>query len=398
LFSLFQVSFFFVMKSVICVLSMMILAASAATAPLSLGSLTSISQINCPTGFANGAVCRKATVTGCSGTANISFRFGVLQPAGAVLGTAIVHGGGGGTATFDNGYVAILSAAGLRVVQIAWQSDWENTGQAVKNIKLAACRPATFVDWCYGNVNCHDEGNLLGFSYYGHSGGSAVGAYLLSWYGLGTKLDAVMVSAGPVFGDIKEGCKNPSGANVLICPNGQLGCTQQAEQFSHTPAYGGASSCASASAPSGMGTWTGYDCGPGCPANAAAELAWKDMSVVSPGASYNFPTTALSQWFCKEPTNNSGAQGQYWASQFTSSGQTALYNEKLVSGCSSAEGIWTGTVGGVNARTVSAQWLTTTPSRAIKEKKLSRVVFLSFLSVHASLSFIVLHLPFHPFH
>lgn len=323
------------------------------TFPLPLGTVTGVSAVTCPTGFAAGAVCSQATVS-CPNVANIYVKFGVLAGSGsATLGTIVLHGGGGGTTPFNSGYVAPYVNANFDVVQIAWASDWEYAGtQYTKNIKYAACRPATLIRYLYDNV--HKVGNQLGFGFHGQSGGSGVGGYILSWYGLGDILDAVEVGAGPVFGDIMQGCMSPAGADVNVCPTGQFGCSQQ-PGFTVSPTYGG-SQCSLATGTSGMGRWIGYDCNCGGTTDQATLTAMKEMSVVSTGANYQWPLTALSQWICKPPTNNSGAQGQFWSAMITPS-SGASYLQALVDGCSGAESYWTGTYLGNNAKAASANWM-----------------------------------------
>jgi hypothetical protein len=255
--------------------------------------------------------------------------------------------------------VAKYINAGFRTVQLRWDSDWEYTGSSyTKNIKYAACRVATAAKNVYNWF--HPEAANKGFCYHGQSGGSGAGGYLLAWYGLENKMDAVMMTTGPVFGNISAGCTVPPAPQVTVCPTGQYGCSQQSLSYSDYPAY---RSCSRTTDSSELGKWTGYDCN--CvadgPTSAAANAAWADMSVVSSGADFAYPHTAVSNWYCVPPGphNMSPVQGQFFASQMTST-NVPFYLEALVINCDGDEGVWTGDYQVPNdGLDASAGWMTT---------------------------------------
>src|SRR5579872_6944522 len=90
---------------------------SASYAFLPLGTITHSTAITCPSGFYSGMSCKALTVS-CSNTLDLVVNIGVLLPSGTSVGTVTLTDGSGGTSIFDNGYVAIYSAASLKVVQI----------------------------------------------------------------------------------------------------------------------------------------------------------------------------------------------------------------------------------------------------------------------------------------
>ena len=315
---------------------------SVARASLPLGTVTS-SSASCTTGFPSGFACRTFTVNA-PGNVAITGIYGWRTPSVPIAGTILLHSGGGGTGLFNNGYVNLyFNTYKFRVALIKWDSDWENTGLSVKSIKLGAGRFATLVEKdLYARV--HPEGDSLPFCGHGHSGGSGIFGYYLAHYN-GTKtFDKILLSAGPVFGRVDQGCKVPNVGPVNVCPNGQHGCTQQ-PGYSGQPQYGGGTNCG---VTSGMGLWVGAPCNciSGGNTSPAQNQAWWDMSVVSTGASFYYPQTAVSQWVCiPPPDNNAAEQGQYFASQMFA-GQTAGFKQALVADCSGAETIWTGTFEG----------------------------------------------------
>jgi hypothetical protein len=328
-------------------------------APLSLGSSSTPSTVGC-SGFATGSTCYQVAITGCDNVASQSVRFGIVQPSGNPTGTIVLHGGGGGTSTFDNGFVNAYKNQGKRVVQIKWPSDWEvadPSGTFSPNIKYAGCKPATLVEKIFNFA--HPEGVDKPFCFQGHSGGSGVGGYLMAWYDMGSRFDAVILSAGPVFGNISAGCVKPNAPNVVICPNGQYGCTQTANTpYSGTPTYGG---CTLASGSGGMGKWTGYDCNCANSNSPAATAAWADMSVASSGADYTYLNTALSQWVCDltaASDNNSGQQGQFFAEKMQAT-NVPNYLFAPVANCAGSESVWTGTFGGTSGLNAMVNWMNT---------------------------------------
>jgi hypothetical protein len=184
----------------------------------------------------------------------------------------------------------------------------------------------------------NDYAGTGGFCGHGQSGGSAAMAYSLAWYGLEAQFDKVVVSAGPVFGDIEQGCKVPNPGPVTVCPSGQFGCGNQTP-YSASPTYNHGS---------GPATWTGDPtCAGTTTTSAQSNANWKVMSIVDTGADYSYPQTALSAWVCSgTSTNETGPQGQYYYSQFTAANGLPAYSVNLVSACPGAEGIPNGQFNG----------------------------------------------------
>lgn len=319
--------------------------------PGSLGTVSNVKSIKCPSGFYAKSKCSQATVS-CSGTANIQVTYGSFTPQGNVKGTIIMHRGGGGVDAFNQGpsgssktYPTEYIANGYRIVQLAWASDWEDTGLPVKNIKTAACRPATLLNHVYQTI--HGGTNTQGaMCAQGHSGGSGALGYALAWYGADSYLDHVMLSSGPVFGDIEAGCKVPDEPPVTICGVGQLGCASPS--WTVAPQYAG-------SPTGGMVKWTGdASCQnkSNIPTSAESNSNWKNMSIDdgSGNADYLYPNTSLSGWLCDETAvgtvNNAPAQGQYFYRQIGSTSQVPSYSLNRIVQCGGSEEIWDGYVYG----------------------------------------------------
>jgi len=341
-------------------------------------------------------VCYTTTVRSCPNADPLDLVYGVDQPAAAPTynGTIVMFAGDGGTyAGPENGafdtYAAAYLAAGYQIIQVAWGQtypgyDWEysnvNSNDYKYNIRNAACRPATFLNWvrngnsgvgggiwnqCNGKPNCVN-GGMCG---HGNSGGAGAMAYALAWYNAGVGaaasngsgyLDKVVLENGPVFSDIYQGCEVQSGVNyqyTQICPPGstQPGCNswpgggtnvfdysleyinpdyKAIEKWSGTPTP----ACASSS---NTATTT-----------ASEKALWQQMSIVdftttTQQPSFNYPNTGMSAWLCQSvtgvvngqpvPMNNSAPQGELFYLQFTSASQAANFlSVNGVSACPNA--------------------------------------------------------------
>lgn len=318
---------------------------STTPTPLPLGTVTipTAPPAVCATGYLVGAECTLAQVT-CPNTASIGVSFGITQPTGPVSGTVFLFSSGHGRKPYTDGVDSpdAYVSAGYRVVQMAWDTDWEDTGLSTKNIKAAACRGVTLMNYILQNV--------LGASAteatcaQGYSAGSAALGYALAWYGADKYLDKVELISGPVLSDIAQGCVVPGAAPITVCGTGQLGCDGPA--FQDSPSY-------VTSAISLVQAWTGDpSCQGGTSTSAQSYSTWKAMSIVdgTKDALFNYPNTALTGWVCNDGANNSAAQGQYFYQQFTSSSQTAAFSLNPVSNCYGAEDIDVGqTSSGDNA-------------------------------------------------
>ena len=285
----------------------------------------------------------------CPKTADIQVSVETQQPTGTPKGTILLHSGVGGTGFYNQviggtSYVQSFLAAGYRVVQLAWATDWEDTTITPKSIKLAACRPATLLNYVYNTIH-GGPAAAGGMCALGHSGGSAAVAYALTWYNAASYLDTVVLTSGPVFSDIEKGCQVPLPPNQTVCVTGEYGCD-------------GAPWLAPVTLPVNvMQTWTGDSTCQNSPGgtSAASNAAWKAMSIVdgTSNANFSYPKTALSAYLCNNGTGSANGQGGIYYSNFTGSGQAATYAVHSISGCQKEEDIWDGTtvsgVSGFNA-------------------------------------------------
>lgn len=311
--------------------------------PPSLGSVSSVSSLSaCPADFYPGMTCFKATVS-CASTDDISVIYGYKTPA-AVKGTIFLHAGSGGTTAFSygpsvDGYVDSYFKGGYQVVELEWASDWEiATSAGSENIKSAACRPATLLNYVYENIHGGSAGQGA-MCAHGDSAGSAAMAYALTWYKSDSFLDKVVLTSGPVLGDIEAGCKVPNVPPITVCGAGQFGCVGQ--PWIDAPQYQPGSN-----APQ---KWTGDKTCNNVPAgqstSSASNAAWKAQSIVdgTTSANFSYPKTALSGWLCSNGLNPSAAQGQYYYQNIKDPSQAAAFSVNRVDGCPTAEDVWSGT-------------------------------------------------------
>jgi hypothetical protein len=315
--------------------------ASAQSAPssrLPLGSLNGVTALrSCPYGFYPGASCYQATVS-CPGTEDIGVTYSYSNPSGIPRGAIVMFNGSGGTEAFGTGYgqhsyVTTYLQAGYQVVQTAWDTDWEITSsQGSQGPKIAACRPATLLNYFHQNFYKGDGGMCS----QGASAGSGALAYALSYYGSGDYLDKVELLSGPVFGDIEQGCEEPDGPSLTVCSRGQYGCVGQ--QWTLRPQY-------VQGAQNGVSKWTGHKCQPGNGATPSqTNSSWKAMSIVdgTNTPSFVYPQTAMAGWLCSNGLNNSAAQAQFYYQKFTSRGQAAEFSVTRIDNCTGPEGVGDG--------------------------------------------------------
>jgi hypothetical protein len=253
--------------------------------PPVLGTVAGASSTACPAGVPAGASCTGVTVT-CPKLDDLGAVVAVTEPSGPIVGTVYLHNNLGGVAVFDYGFAAAYLAAGLRVVQPVWRSDWQ-TGQI--GLKHAACRYATLVAWAFQEI--HGADRTKGFCAQGFGAGSGGLTYALAQYGAGDVLDAVTVSAGPPFARVDLGC-SPGTPPRPACP-----------EISAAPvAYSGAVLTV-------ISTW---EVAPSCgsPNPPAAEVVrWQADSVLSTGAVTSFPKTSLAAWYCVNAPDGTVGQG-----------------------------------------------------------------------------------------
>ena len=256
---------------------------ASGSAPRPLGTVTGAMPGSADGPCPSGALCTTMTVI-CPGIDNLQAVVAVTQPAGNAKGTIFVHGGGGGD-MFYGANVDEYVSGGFRVAQVRWISDWEQT--TTKGIKVAACRPATALQWVFENV--HGRDRTSGYCAVGFSGGSGALSYSLAHYGAEAILDYVALAAGPPFGRLDYGCAPSTymGPPRALCP--ELADAPIALPAAKIDAWANTTTCGDASP-------------------AASDLAkWAEDSVVSPGADYDYAQTVVSFWDCA--TNPNGTTG-----------------------------------------------------------------------------------------
>jgi hypothetical protein len=74
---------------------------------------------------------------------------------GTPKGTIILVSGHGGTTFFNSNFANTYLGDGYRVVQLAWATDWEDSGGI--SLKSAACRGATAFKYVFDNVQAGDR-------------------------------------------------------------------------------------------------------------------------------------------------------------------------------------------------------------------------------------------------
>jgi len=317
------------------------------------------------------------TISSCTNAESITLSFGYLNPSGTAKGTIVLLPGAGGRdagpeqeATFAADYVA----AGFQVVQLQWDLDWEDVTNGnpnsgfTPNIEVAACRPATFLNYIYLNYYSPIQHNLnsAGMCTQGFSAGSGAVGYSLAWYGAyktASKtqyhIDKADLLSGPVFSDIKLGCEVPNIVVPTVCSGSPSYCQLGGQQpWADQPYY--TNSNGSSGPLSSMQTWRGEipggnppdaTCQGSASSTTQAEANWLDMSIVNQGNNppvLNYPDTVVTSWLCVSPgyqgaaMNNAAAQGWFFDDQVTAK-DLALY---AVEACPVPEAVYGSAVQG----------------------------------------------------
>ncbi len=283
---------------------------------LSLGTATSTPLAACSKDSSGaaphaGATCTSVTVS-CGSIADDTAVVAVSEPTGPAVGTVLLMSGGGGTKYFDVPETSSFLAANLRVVEIAWNDDWPSAKPA--SALNSACRAATLSQWIYDNVHGGAAASkTAGFCGLGISGGGAFFAYSMAHYGLKNIYDYLQIESGPSVSKFDFGC-DPSlydGGPRDLCP--QISNAA----FAFTPPTNGQID--------GMeGTHT---CGADSGADPADIVKWTADSIVSPGADYDYPQTAMSFWFCGgTDQNESSGLGSFLVEKVRPMGQPPPVN------------------------------------------------------------------------
>jgi hypothetical protein len=336
--------------------------AHAQTQPLPLGTITNIvNNINCTVNNSNPlsqATCYALTVDCSNVDPNLLPLVGTIAvstPA-SPKGTIFIQGGGSGNVYFNEGsggssYAASYYTDGYQVVQIAWASEWQGnyaTGTALEPLLYAACRPATVLE--HVNAHFHTTGGMCA---QGHSAGSAAMAYSLAMYDSYSYLDNVVLTSGPVYSNVQEGCQDPNVVtSVTICPPTlNNGCDTQDSwtdfpQYVNTVLTGDTVSAAQAVA--GY-TIPGSNCNNWMPSlgdtTNAQNMEWNRMSITNALAVYDYPDTTIRAFLCGPPTgdnpqNNSAAQGWLFYQNVIAPGVPPNFLVHRIDNCTGDEMIW----------------------------------------------------------
>ena len=143
----------------------------------------------------------------------------MTPPAGAPRGVvAILLGGKGvGFTGVNRMFVSQLATDGFEVVIVSWEDPWLQAarGEDVGPARLA-CRSATAIKWIHDNLYerlgvPRAALGACGFCLHGNSGGATQIGYSLSLYGLGSIVDAAVLSGGPPHAAIAKGCLRERG-------------------------------------------------------------------------------------------------------------------------------------------------------------------------------------------
>jgi hypothetical protein len=257
---------------------------------LPLGTVTVLGPATCPGGATKGATCTSVNVA-CPGIPDLTAILGEAIPSGTPRGTIILHSGSGGTTFLNSGFGTPYVNDGFRVVQLAWTTDWEETGGV--GLKSASCRGATVFKYVFDNV--HGGDRTTGFCAQGTSGGGAAIAYSLAQYGLANFFDYVIIAAGPGVARMDYGCDQAlyTGPPLDLC--------SEITSAPYTYFSGGK-----------VNSWENTTtCDAKSPLSSDIKK-WAADSIVTPGANFTYPKTAMSWYFCAtQPVNNSTGEGKF---------------------------------------------------------------------------------------
>lgn len=257
---------------------------------LPLGTVTVLGPATCPGGATKGATCTSVNVA-CPGIPDLTAILSQAIPTGTAKGTIILHAGSGGTTFLNSGFGTPYLNDGFRVVQLAWTTDWEDTGGV--GLKSASCRGATVFKYVFDNV--HGGDRTTGFCAQGTSGGGAAIAYSLAQYGLANFFDYVIIAAGPGVARMDYGC------DQALYKGPPLDLCSEITSAPYTYFSGGK-----------VNTWENTTtCDAKSPLSSDIKR-WAADSIVTPGANFTYPKTAMSWYFCATPpVNNSTGEGKF---------------------------------------------------------------------------------------
>lgn len=322
-----------------------------------LGRFTLGKPASCPSAknstdpFASGMSCFVDNSISCPDTENIGLSFGHLMPSGVPLGVVVLLPGAGGqnaSQEQETQFATKYAAAGYEVVQLQWDSDWEDSTSGNPdsphplNIQAAACRPATFLSHVYSTfyLPLQAQEATAGMCAQGFSAGSGALGYALAWYGAATSaeyhLDKVDLLSGPVFSDIEQGCEVPIPPPQTVCEGSPSFC----QMGSQAPWDGSVNYLDSPL--NSVRAWTGKkSCGGPKMTTLESDNDWVGQSIVNPPAAptLQYPDTVVTSWLCATGTlNNSLGQGWLFGQQVA--GANPGFSLYAVQNCPVAEAVY----------------------------------------------------------
>jgi hypothetical protein len=269
----------------------------AAPDAASIGALGVVStpvSVPCQSG---GDMCMTVQVS-CPGIEPLGATMAITTPAQPTR-TVAVLGPGGGTKLYDPAnLVAQYAQKGFRVVQIAWDTEWE-LATTNPHVKLAACRTSTLFRWIYDHI--HDGANAAPYCVHGSSGGAGAVGYALAQFGQGSFIDHALMSFGPVFSEIAYGCSPAlyTGGPRFLCD----ALPDASFAYNRTN-----------NAPS-LNSWEGtQSCVIGTPSADDIDRWTADSS--DTGGSFDYPQTGTSFYYCV-PANAGAGLGTFFIDKVT---------------------------------------------------------------------------------
>lgn len=292
--------------------------AQAPPPALALGTVTVLGPTTCLSGATHGASCSSVNVS-CPGIADLKATLSFAHPTQvAPIGTIILLSGHFGTGFLNSGFPDKYVADGFRVVQVGWESAWEDTGGV--GLVSASCRGATLFKFVFDHVQRGDR--TTGFCAQGTSGGGAAIAYALAQYGMSDYFDYVVIAAGPGVARLDYGCDRSlyTGPQLNLC-----------SQLTNAP-Y----------AFSNGAKIDGYENTTTCDVTPPLQSdidKWMKDSVVTSGGNYTYPKTGMSWYFCvTPPVNNSTGQGKFLIDQVAPKNNPP--DVSCYSGVCQSESVW----------------------------------------------------------
>jgi hypothetical protein len=323
-----------------------------------LGQFTLGTSATCPPAqnspnseFAKGMSCFVENTVSCPDSENISLSFGYLMPSGVPLGVIVLLPGAGGenaSQEQEAKFATKYAAAGYEVVQLQWDSAWEDATSGnleslySPNVQAAACRPATFLSYVYSAYYLPLEAQqaTAGMCAQGFSAGSGALGYALAWYGAGTSaeyhLDKVALLSGPVFSDIDQGCENPIPPPQTVCEGNPSFC-----QMGDQAPWDGPVNYLGAPLKS-MRAWTGKkSCGGAAVTTPAVDSDWLSQSIVNLPATptFQYPDTVVTSWLCASGVMNNSV-GQGWIFDEQVAALNPSFSLYAVQNCPVAEAVY----------------------------------------------------------